>query len=141
MLGKLSKLSVMLCCMGTAAFASEKREKVCQEVYSHALCFDAGQKIKAHKVHFNVHEGKHCKHIAKYENGEIVTKVGGFAPFGGSTSFNLGGEQTVFMYNFAGEVCFTSVSKDWEIYDKYVVHHHDGFDVHTKKKKQFVVIN
>ncbi|MBS0604479.1 MAG: hypothetical protein JSS60_05510 [Verrucomicrobia bacterium] len=136
---KLFNLSLALCCFSAALSASDKCEKACKEACTSALCFDSGKKIKANKIYFNVQDGKNCKHTARYENGQIVTEIGGFAPFAASTSLNLGGEQTVYMYNYAGEVCFTSVSKDWEYHDKYIVHHHDGFDVHTKKKKQFVV--
>jgi hypothetical protein len=141
MFGKLVCSLFVLCCFGSPVSASEKCGKVNQEEYSCSLCFDHGKKIKARKISLNVKGGKDCSHIARYENGEIVTQIGGLAPISGSMSLNLGGEQIVTMYNSAGQVCFTSVSKDWEFQDKIVVHHHGGFDVHTDKKKQFVVIH
>lgn len=131
---------VILFCATAAVSASEKSSRTSQEEYSHSLSFDHGKKIKARKISLNIKEGKDCSHVAKYENGEIVTEIGGLAPILGSMSLNLAGEQTVNMYNYAGQICFTSVSKNWEIQDKTVVHHHNGFDVHTNKKKQMVVI-
>lgn len=139
MSGKFVVSFAILCFAAASMFASEKKEKGHHEEFPSALCFEQGKKIKAHKVSLNVKEGKDCSHIAKYENGEIVTQIGGLAPILGSMSVNLAGEQIVTMYSFAGQVCFTSISKDWELQDKVVVHHHEGFDVFTDKKRQFVV--
>ena len=126
-----------LVCLSGVAWASNKTATE----YSTVLSLEPGQMIKAQKIALNVKEGKDCSHIAKYENGEIITQIGGLAPILGNMSLNLAGEQTVMMYNSAGQVCFTSVSKHWELRNKAVVHHHDGFDVHTATKKQWVVMH
>lgn len=131
---------VILFCATIAVSASNKSDKTTQEEYSSSLSFDHGKTIKAHKISLKVKDGKNCSHVAKYENGEIVTEIGALSPFSGSATINLAGEQTVTMYNYAGQICFTSVSKNWEIQEKNVVHHHDGFDVQTNKKNQLVII-
>lgn len=125
---------IALICLSGIACASNKAAAG----YSAALSLEPGQMIKAQKIALNVKEGKECSHIAKYENGEIITQIGGLASILGNMSLNLAGEQMVTMYNSAGQVCFTSVSKNWELQNKVVVHHHDGFDVHTAMKKQWV---
>ncbi len=131
---------VVLFCATIAVSASDKSVKAPQEEHTHSLSFDHGKTIKARKISLKVKNGKDCSHVAKYENGEIITEIGALSPFSGSATINLAGEQTVTMYNYAGQVCFTSVSKNWEIQDKNVVHHHDGFDVQTNKKNQLVLI-
>ena len=139
MLNKFIYSFFVLFCATTAVVASGKCHKVCQDDYSHRLCFDNGKKIAALTIYLNVQEGKNCGYVAKYENGVIITQIGGLAPTSGITSLNLSGEQIVTMYNCAGEVCFTSTSKNWDIEGKNIVHHHDGFDVYTNKKTQFVI--
>jgi hypothetical protein len=135
MLGKWIQTCVVLFCTTAAVSAAEK-----SETYSHALAFERGTKIKARKISLSVKNGKDCSHVAKYENGQIVTRIGGLGLSSGSASINLAGDQTVTMYDGAGQVCFTSTSKEWEVEDSIVIHHHDGFDVQTNKKEQLVVI-
>jgi hypothetical protein len=130
---------VIFCCTAAAVTASEK-SKASLENYSHALSFDRNAKIKARKITLSLKNGKDCSHVAKYENGEIVTRIGGLGLGSGSASINLAGDQTVTMYSESGQVCFASVSKEWELQDKIVIHRHEGFDVYTDKKEQCVVI-
>jgi len=139
MLEKLMYSFFLMFCASAAVVASGKSETALQEDYSHTLSFDRGKKIAAQTISFNVKEGKDCAHVAKYENGEIVTQIGGLAAITGSTSLNLSGEQVVTVYNNAGTASFKSVSKNWDVQGKNIVHHHEGFDVHTNKQKQFVV--
>lgn len=125
------KMLFSFACASVALSASEKTESV------HALSFEniqAGKRIEANQVQKSVQGGTSCQHVGQYEHGKVVTQIGGLKAGVTSLTLNVAGEQTLSM-----DDGFTSVSKDWEIRGSYVVHHHDGFDVHTSKKKQFVV--
>lgn len=139
MANKLLNFVLFMCFSCVTLSASEKSIKH----KSHILNFDSIQKKKrvtAKRVNFTFQE-KNCCHTASYDNGEIITLVGEISPIA-LNKFNLEtvGEQTIYMHNFAGEACHTSTSKTWEVRKGYLVHLHDGFEVHTSKKRQFVVV-
>jgi hypothetical protein len=128
------RVCAVFCCVAASVTAYEKLEDC------HMLSFARETKAKAGKITLSFRNGKDCSHIAKYENGQIVTVLGRLGLSLHSVSINLAGEQTVTLYNEAGQVCFTSLSKEWELQNKVIVHHHDGFDVYTDKKEQCVVV-
>lgn len=131
-----------LCFAGKTLSASEKCVKGCTGKVTHVLSYETmqnGAPIKALHASLGFNPGRGGQHTAKYENGQIVTLIGNVQNSSDSLSLHITGEQIVTMNNLSGGVCFTSVSKDWEIRDSYVVHHHDGFEVHTKKNKQYIV--
>lgn len=138
MLTRLTLTCLTLFCATTATVTAESAKK--KESHSNVLAFDRGGKIKASKVAFSAKNGNSCQHVAKYDNGQIVTRIGGISLGSEGMSIKLAGEQSVTMHDLTGQVCFNSTSNEWEVQDSGVVHHHNGFDVQTTKKGQFVLI-
>ena len=125
--------------LAASALMSMLSVSLIAEECSDVLSFESGKKIKSSTVAVTMGSDNHCKHKGKYENGEIVTELGMFTLSAMNENVEVGGEQTVTVYDASGTVSFVSTSNEWELQGKHIVHHHEGFDVLTKKKSQYVV--